>query len=85
MTQRPDTLDTALLMVELLRRIPRGRKITTRELHSQLKNAGFERDLRTIQRQLEVLSEHFSIERDERSKPLRLPLAGARPAWRCPT
>ena len=50
MTQRPDTLDTALLMVELLRRIPRGRKITTRELHSQLKNAGFERDLRTIQR-----------------------------------
>ena len=47
MTQRPDTLDTALLMVELLRRIPRGRKITTRELHSQLKNAGFERDLRT--------------------------------------
>ena len=32
MTQRPDTLDTALLMVELLRRIPRGRKITTREL-----------------------------------------------------
>ena len=69
MTQRPDTLDTALLMVELLRRIPRGRKITTRELHSQLKNAGFERDLRTIQRQLEVLSEHFSIERDERSKP----------------
>lgn len=69
MAPRSDTLDTALLMVELLRRIPRGRKITTRELHSQLKNAGFERDLRTIQRQLEVLSEHFSIERDERSKP----------------
>lgn len=69
MAPRSDTLDTALLMVELLRRIPRGRKITTSELHSQLKNAGFERDLRTIQRQLEVLSEHFSIERDERSKP----------------
>ena len=28
MAKRPDTLDTALLMVELLRRIPRGRKIT---------------------------------------------------------
>ena len=69
MTQRPDTLETALLMVELLRRIPRGRKVTTSELHSQLKSAGFERDLRTIQRQLEVLSQHFGIERDERSKP----------------
>ncbi|MGD9775177.1 helix-turn-helix transcriptional regulator [Diaphorobacter sp.] len=69
MAQRPDTLETALLMVELLRRIPRGRKITARELHQQLKDAGFERDLRSIQRQLEILSEHFDIERDERSKP----------------
>ena len=69
MAKRPDTLDTALLMVELLRRIPRGRKITTGELHQQLKSAGFDRDLRTIQRQLEILSEHFDIERDERSKP----------------
>ena len=69
MAQRPDTLDTALLMLELLRRIPRGRKVTTGELHQQLKGAGFERDLRTIQRQLEILSEHFDIERDERSKP----------------
>ncbi|MDP2771333.1 MAG: WYL domain-containing protein, partial [Giesbergeria sp.] len=64
MAQRPDTLETALLMVELLRRIPRGRKITARELHQQLKDAGFERDLRSIQRQLETLSEHFDIERD---------------------
>ena len=69
MAKRPETLDTALLMVELLRRIPRGRKVTTGELHQQLKSAGFERDLRTIQRQLEILSEHFDIERDERSKP----------------
>lgn len=69
MAKRPDTLDTALLMVELLRRIPRGRKITTGELHQQLQSAGFERDLRTIQRQVETLSEHFDIERDDRSKP----------------
>ena len=69
MPRRPETLDTALLMVELLRRIPRGRKISTPELHAQLKGAGFDRDLRTIQRQLEALSQHFDIERDERSKP----------------
>ena len=69
MAQRPDSMETALLLVELLRRIPRGRKITTSELHQQLKSAGFERDLRTIQRQLEILSQHFDIERDDRSKP----------------
>ena len=69
MPKRPDTLDTALLMVELLRRIPRGRKVTTGELHQQLQGAGFDRDVRTIQRQLEILSEHFDIERDDRSKP----------------
>ena len=69
MAQRPDTLETVLLAVELLRRIPRGRKITAGELHRQLKDAGMERTERTIQRQLEMLSSHFEIERDERSKP----------------
>ena len=69
MPQRPDTLETVLLAVELLRRIPRGRKITAGELQRQLKDAGMERTERTIQRQLELLSSHFEIERDERSKP----------------
>lgn len=69
MTKRSDTLETVLLAVELLRRIPRGCKVTASELHRQLKDAGFDRDLRTIQRQLEMLSEHFEIERDDRSKP----------------
>ena len=69
MAKRSDTLETVLLAVELLRRIPRGRKVTASELHRQLKDAGIDRDLRTIQRQLEMLSEHFEIERDDRSKP----------------
>lgn len=69
MTKRPDTLETVLLAIELLRRIPRGRKVTASELHQQLQGAGIERDLRTVQRQLEMLSAHFDIERDERSKP----------------
>ena len=69
MAKRSDTLETVLLAVELMRRIPRGRKVTAGELHQQLKDAGIERDLRTIQRQLEMLSEHFEIERDDRSKP----------------
>lgn len=69
MAKRSDTLETVLLAVELLRRIPRGRKVTASELHRQLKDAGINRDLRTIQRQLEMLSDHFEIERDDRSKP----------------
>ena len=67
MAKRPDTKETVLLALELLRRIPRNRKVSTSELLAQLKDAGIERDLRTIQRQLEMLSEHFDIERDERS------------------
>lgn len=69
MGKRSDTLETVLLALDLLRRIPRGCKVTAAELHDQLKDAGFERDLRTIQRLLEMLSGHFPIECDDRSKP----------------
>lgn len=69
MKNRPDTLETTVLAIELLRRIPRGRKITAKELQTQLENAGLSRDLRSIQRQMEMLSRHFDIERDDRSKP----------------
>lgn len=69
MAKRSDTKETVLLALELLRRIPRNRKISAPELHEQLAGAGVARDLRTIQRQLEMLSEHFGIERDERNKP----------------
>lgn len=69
MAKRSDTKETVLLALELLRRIPRNSKISAPELHQQLSTTGVARDLRTIQRQLEMLSEHFEIERDERNKP----------------
>ncbi len=69
MPKRSDTLDTAILILEILKRIPRQRKITASELHKQLMNEGFDRDLRTIQRHLDTLSEHFELERDDRNKP----------------
>ncbi|MGF6730825.1 putative DNA-binding transcriptional regulator YafY [Paraburkholderia youngii] len=69
MATRPDTPNTTILAIELLRRIPRNRKVTAAELHEQLQHAGHGRDLRTIQRQLETLCEHFDIECDDRSKP----------------
>lgn len=69
MSKRPETQDTVLLALELLRRIPRQRKVSASELHEQLQGLGLQRDVRTIQRQLENLSRHFDIERDDRSKP----------------
>lgn len=71
MPKRPDSLETLQLSHELLRRIPKGRTITAPELREQLADAGFERDMRTIQRQLETLSEFYDIDRDDSTKPYR--------------
>ena len=69
MTKRASTRESLALAFELLKRIPRSRKVTASELHEELKHAGIARDIRTIQRNLEMLCEHFEIERDERTKP----------------
>ncbi len=69
MSKRPEALETVQLVLELLRRIPRNWKVSAEQLRKQLADAGIERDLRTIQRQLEMLSVHFDIERDDRNKP----------------
>lgn len=69
MAKRPDTLETVQIALELLRRIPSKQSISAAKLHQQLTDAGFERDLRSIQRLLESLSKNLDIERDEREKP----------------
>ena len=69
MPKRSDTQETVRLALELMRRIPRRNRITAQDLRQQLSDHGIERDIRTIQRQLEMLSEHFDIERDDREKP----------------
>ena len=69
MAKRAKTHDTLTLALELLRRIPKNRKVTAKELHSELKHLGMERDERSIQRLLRQLAEQFGIERDERDKP----------------
>jgi predicted DNA-binding transcriptional regulator YafY len=68
MSRRPDTGETVLFALELLKRIPRARKVSARDLHEQLPT-DLARDLRTVQRQLDMLSQHFDIDRDESSKP----------------
>ncbi len=69
MALRNDSLDTALLLMEILKRIPRQRRVTAAELQKQLAAHGYDRNIRTIQRHLDTLSAAFGLERDERSKP----------------
>ena len=69
MPARPDTAQTTALAIEILRLIPRHTKVTASQLHQQLLDKGFNRDLRTIQRQLDMLSQHFDIERDDTNRP----------------
>lgn len=67
--KKPDTFETLSLTLELMRRIPRGRRISSNELLQQINALGFARDERSIQRMLKMLSERFDIERDDRSLP----------------
>jgi predicted DNA-binding transcriptional regulator YafY len=69
MKQRSPNMEGVLLALELLKRIPRRTKITAAELRQQLADIGFDRDLRSVQRQLDILSQHFDIERDDRNRP----------------
>lgn len=66
---RSSGLETALLLLEILRRIPRKRYITAKQIKASLDAAGFERDLRSVQRYLDTISQHFDVECDTRSKP----------------
>ncbi|CAK2219473.1 WYL domain-containing protein [Vibrio crassostreae] len=69
LSKRKSTQDSLVLVLEILKRIPKHRKITALEIREQLEAIGISRDIRTIQRNLEMLSEHFAIDRDTRSKP----------------
>jgi predicted DNA-binding transcriptional regulator YafY len=69
MAKRASTQETLALAFELLKRIPISHKVTASELHEQLNQVGIERDIRSIQRNLEMLCEHFDIDKDDRSKP----------------
>ena len=69
MAKRTDTLGTVRLAVELLRRIPRGRKVTAAELHHQVTDAGLGCAIRTVQQLLVMLTDQFDIDVDDRSKP----------------
>lgn len=57
------------MTLAMLDMIPKVGKISAPEIHVRLHAMGYERDLRSIQRQLVVLTEQFPLERDDSSKP----------------
>ncbi|MEO7254668.1 MAG: WYL domain-containing protein [Casimicrobium sp.] len=69
MPQRPPGLETLQLALQLLKNIPRNKFVSTSDMQNRLDAQGIKRDLRTVQRQLDMLAEAFDIERDTRSKP----------------
>lgn len=69
MSSRTNTIDAVELYIEILWRIPCTQKITAKQLYEQLKEAGYPREKRTIERHLVNLCKRFSIERDVSSRP----------------
>lgn len=69
MAKRASTQESLHIAFEVLKRIPKIGQITASEIHQQLLAIEIQRDLRSIQRTLDILSQHFDIERDERTKP----------------
>jgi predicted DNA-binding transcriptional regulator YafY len=62
--------DTLMRQWEMLRLIPRApRKIDGASLEQKLRDVGYDIDRRSVQRDLQKLSELFPIYADERSKP----------------
>lgn len=66
---KPSIADGISFAFELYKRIPTARKVTAQELKAQLDEVGLKRDIRTIQRNLDVIVRYFDIEKDTRDKP----------------
>ena len=67
---KPDyNLCAALLLLQILKKIPKNRKISAQEITRYLEETGQKRDERSVQRYLAVLCEHFDIECDMSSRP----------------
>ena len=61
--------DQALRWIEMLRLIPRQGLVTTSQLQTQLAEAGYEVDQRTIQRDLDTVSTKIGLAVNRSSKP----------------
>lgn len=62
-------ISQALRLLETLRAIPREGKVSTTDLARKLEDAGFPINTRSVQRDLERLSQIYPLVSDTRSKP----------------
>ncbi|EHH1180606.1 hypothetical protein M5225_000266 [Vibrio vulnificus] len=69
MTTKPSVSEHLVLLFEIYNRIPHSRKVTAQEIHSLLTEIGLERDIRTIQRNLDVLVQYLGVVKDTRDRP----------------
>ena len=67
--KKQDLVETIIYGFELLRSIPRTGVTSASQVKEHLENAGYQKSLRSVQRQMDTLSKHFNIERNETSKP----------------
>lgn len=64
--RRRAAVDSSIRLIKLLSLVPRGpRKLPARQLRDCLADAGFDVDLRTVQRDLQRLSSSFPVTSDE--------------------
>ncbi|WP_281983822.1 helix-turn-helix transcriptional regulator [Azonexus hydrophilus] len=66
---RSPALETALVLIDILRCIPRQRFITSSQILEHLHARGYTLSLRSLQRHLDVLVHHFGLDCDTRGKP----------------
>ena len=73
MARQMNAINQAMLYLEVIKRIPRHRFISSVEMQNSLRAAGIEVQTLTLQRYLKQLydSGNLPIERDDTSKPYR--------------
>jgi len=69
MPKRTSSLANTDLNLAILKQIPRQRSITAEDIHNNLRNDGIERNIRSIQRHLAMLTEEGLIQNVGESKP----------------
>lgn len=69
MTKRPSASENADLIMEIFKRIPERNWVSARHIHEQLQAADINRDIRSIQRQLDKLAKTNKIEQNADTKP----------------
>lgn len=68
---------TLLRQWETLNALPRSHGVTVKQIRERLRDAGFDIDERSVQRDLKLLSESFPVEIDDDERPFRYRLARA--------